>query len=102
MNPKVNLNDMEGWVLATDDGFFLYKGNPNPEYDDMHLELFGTAAFYDKQTPLVFVTKWEASEKGKEWNALVHKKCKGVQCISKHELVHPVKVRIGIERKEGK
>ena len=101
MNAKTNLYDMEGWAL-TDGGLFLYKGNPNPEYNDMHLELFGTAAFSHMQTPLVFVTKWEASEKAKEWNSLIHKKCKGVQCISKNELVHPVRVRIGIERKEGK
>lgn len=97
MNPKIGEYYAEGWVLKANNGLFLYKYNPNPEYEDMHLEMFGRAAYCDFGIPLIFVTKYEASDKGKEWNALLHRKCNGVFCISKDELVHPVKVKISIE-----
>lgn len=102
MNPKVGECFVEGWALEAKNGLFLYRGNPNKEYENMHLACFGTEAFCDFMTPVILTTKWEASECGKKWNGLIHRKCNGVFCIGEDEKVHPVKVRIGIERKEGK
>ena len=102
MNPKIGIDDVEGWALSTYGGMYLYRGNPNPEYDDMHLDSFGTAAFCGLLVPMVFATKWEAEDQAKKWNALTHRKCKGVPCINREATVHPVKIRIGIERKEGR
>ena len=98
MNPKIEIEDVEGWAVATSGGgMYLYKGNPNPEYDDMHLDAFGCAAFCGWCIPMVFVTKREAQEQAKKWNALMHRKCKGLPCISREAMVRPVKVKISIE-----
>jgi hypothetical protein len=97
MNPKVGIDFIEGWALSTSGGMYLYKGNPNPEYEDMRLDSFGTAAFCSRRVPTVFSTKWEAQEQAKKWNALLHRKCKGLPCISREAMVRPVKVKISIE-----
>ena len=99
MNPKVGEYFVEGWALEAKNGLFLYRGNPNKEYDDMRLACFGTAAFRDLTAPFVFTTKWEAEDRGKKWNALANKKCKGMFCIGDGAKVHPVKVKISIERR---
>lgn len=97
MNPKVGIDYIEGWSLSTSGGMYLYRGNPNPEYDDMRLDSFGTAAFCSRLVPMVFVTKWEAKDQAKKWNALLHRKCKGLPCINRKDMVHQVKVKISIE-----
>lgn len=96
--------EFPGWALVTRDGFLLYSGNANPEYENLRL---GDFVFngVSGQAPIAKSTKREAVEVARKWNGLAHRCMKRqvgrdgrpLPCIGPEARVHPVKVRIGIE-----
>jgi hypothetical protein len=103
MRPKYDERVLIGWVLATDDGSLLYRGNPNVEFKDLRLGSFGYEGIIGAM-PINKATKWEAQEVAKVWNGLRRKSLEGhvgsdgrpLPCIDPKAIVHPVKVKITI------
>lgn len=104
MRPKYDEKILIGWVLATDDGSLLYRGNPNVEFKDLRLGSFGYEGIIGCM-PINKDTKWQAEEVAKKWNGLRHmylqnhvgKDGKPLRCITEDAKVHPVKVKITIQ-----
>ena len=96
--------EFPGWALVTKDGSLLYRGNANPEYEDMRLGDFVFNGVVG-QAPITKATKREAMEVARKWNGLARRFMKRqvgrdgrpLLCIGPEAKVRPVKVRITME-----
>lgn len=88
------------WVCVTKIGHScLCQGNPNTEYQNMHLDNEFVWNRNHYSTPIVCATRYHARQVCKEWNDLVRKNWSGPvrQELKNMGMVHPVRVRFRME-----